>query len=492
MATISLLVFFGIYALLGLVYLPTRVVPEKQPAALFFVFFLLTVLTWFLSGAAFLLDRFRLPVFVTLLVGSLITGAIGTDHQFRIASHAAIEPLPASTVIRNWIAGDRRKGSRTLVVVATAGGGIRAAAWTTEVLTQLQEDKECGQKLSSSLTLVSSVSGGSVGAMFALAPYLSNNGDFPTDDKTLEGVRFNARRSSLSAVGWGFLYPDLARTVPLVGTVFVPEWLDRGWSLQTAWATGWRETNSREPTLVDWREDVARGVRPAVIFNATTSESGQRFLTSSTDLSDTTAVQFFKAFSGKDVSVATAARLSATFPYVSPETRPSAGKREMRYHVADGGYYDNSGVLSAIEWLRDAWNDGTTRKALDGYNVLMIIIDAKAGDPPEGKGWSWQKQVVGPIETLLHVRTGSQAVRDDLELNMALDFLRNEGMNIGNPAKFLYDPHDLPMPLSWHLTDEQLQAITANWYGQSDATDLVYDQLGCKTKSGDSQLRTTQ
>jgi Patatin-like phospholipase len=492
MATISLLVFLGIYTLLGFVYSPTRVVPEKQPAALFFMFFLLTVLTWLFSGAAFLLDRFRLPVFITLLLASLVTGTIGTDHQFKIAPQTATEPLSASTVVQRWIAGDRRKDSKTLVVVATAGGGIRAAAWTAEVLTQLQKDNGCGPKLSSSMILISSVSGGSVGAMFALAPYLSNHGDFRMDDGTLESVRFNARRSSLSAVGWGFLYPDLARTVPLLGTIAVPEWLDRGWSLQTAWETGWRETNSRVPTLVAWRKDVARGVRPAVIFNATTSESGQRFLTSSTDLSDTAAVQFFNVFPDRDVSVATAARLSATFPYVSPETRASAGKPEMRYHVADGGYYDNSGVLSAIEWLQDAWNDGTTKKALEGYNVVIIIIDAKPGNPPEGKGWSWQRQMVGPIETLLNVRSSSQSVRDDLELNMALDFLRNQGVNIGKPAKFLYDPYDQPVPLSWHLTDEQLHAITANWEGQSDAADLVYEQLGCKTRPGDSQKGITR
>jgi hypothetical protein len=479
MAAISLVVFLVIYVLLSVFYRPTGPVPEAQPAALFYVFFLLTVLTWFFSGAAFLLDRFRLPVFATLLVASLVTGAFRTDHQFEVDFRKGTEALSASTVIQKWITGDRRNGSQTVVVVATAGGGIRAAAWTTEVLTRLFKDGVCGNKMSSSILLVSSVSGGSVGTMFAVAAYLSDHGDFPRDDKTLEDIRFNAGRSSLSAVGWGLLYPDLARTVPLFGSA-VPQWLDRGWSLQKAWETPWRETNSPGPTMGGWRQDVARGVRPAVIFNATTSESGQRFLTSSTDLSDPTAVQFFNAFPDEDVPVATAARLSATFPYVSPQTRPSAGTAGKRYHIADGGYYDNSGVLSAIEWLKDAWGDDSTRVALAGYNVLVIIIDATPGNPPDGKTWSWQRQMIGPVATLLNVRTGSQSVRDDLELNTALDDLKRQSMRTGEPAKFLYNPDDQPVPLSWHLTPDQERAISAKWDNQGDAVNKVREQLGCQ------------
>jgi hypothetical protein len=81
-------------------------------------------------------------------------------------------------------------------------------------MTRLEENG-CGA-VSDSLVLVSSVSGGSVGSMFVVAPY-SGKGEYPSSDSELKAVRFNTQRSSLAAVGWGLAYPDLARTAPLFG-----------------------------------------------------------------------------------------------------------------------------------------------------------------------------------------------------------------------------------------------------------------------------------
>ncbi len=472
MATIAVVILFVLYGLAGIGFSPAWTSPERQPAALFFLLFLITLLTWMLSGAAFFLDLFRLPVFATLLMVSLLTGAVRTDHEFDIKQREGVraEPLPAEKVVEDWRVGLRRKGNDTVTVVATAGGGIRAAAWTAEVLTGLEQD--CGEKLSSSVLLVSSVSGGSVGAMFAVEPYSSDDGSFSNDEKKLNDIRFNAVRSSLSAVGWGLLYPDFARTAPLLG-IAVPETFDRGWSLENAWATGWKGSPGGTPWMQDWRLDVAKGKRPAVIFNATAVESGQRFLIGSTDVQGVGAVQFFKEFGDWDISVPTAARLSATFPYVTPEARPSRGPDRKRYHVADGGFYDNSGLLSAIEWLQDA------KKELASFKILLIVIDARPGTPNKPASWSWQRQSVGPLETLLNVRTNSQEIRDDFELQMAIDNLDAKDVRIEKAAKFLYES-DLPFPLSWHLTDEQLNSIHEQWAGhQQDAKRIVYEKLGC-------------
>src|SRR6202007_882616 len=111
--------------------------------------------------------------------------------------------LSPSDVIKAWKE-KRGKGSQDVIVVATAGGGITAAAWTAEVMTRLQD--VCGA-VSDSLVLVSSVSGGSVGTLFVVGPYLGT-GEYPSNQHDLDIVRFNARRSSLSAVGWGLAYPD--------------------------------------------------------------------------------------------------------------------------------------------------------------------------------------------------------------------------------------------------------------------------------------------
>jgi len=456
MAIIASAVFFTIYGVLGVLFSPAWTTPERQPAALFFLLTLLTVFTWILAGAAFFLDRMRLPIFTTLLVFSLLTGSIGnTDHNFVVLPSGAepVRPLCPADVVSDWEHGKRRENSGVLTVVATAGGGIRAAGWTAQVITGLQE--ECGGRLSPSLLLVSSVSGGSVGAMVVAAPYSTDRGIYPTTGNDLEPVRFNATRSSLSAVGWGLAYPDLGRTIPLFGGT-IPEDLDRGWSLENAWATGWRESQQPQPTMAQWRRDVQKGARPAVIFNATISENGERFLISSTDMSSEGSEQFFDLFPQSDIAVATAARLSATFPYVSPLARPSQGTVATAYHVGDGGYYDNSGLLSAVEWLREAAATVQSR-----YRVLLILIDARPAKPAAGSSWSWQKQLVAPIETLLQVRTSSQQTRDTIELEMAQEYLRNRNVDV-TAVPFLF-ASKTPPPLSWHLTTGQVQEISDSW-----------------------------
>jgi len=215
-----------------------------------------------------------------------------------------------------------------------------------------------------------------------------------------------------------------------------------------------------------------------VIFNATVSENGERFLIGSSDTASEGTLRFFDLFPDSDIRVATAARLSATFPYASPLARASAGPNANAYHVGDGGYYDNSGLLSAVEWLRDAG------EAVHGYQVLLILIDAKAGSSKAGSSWSWQKQIVGPIETLLNVRTSSQQLRDSIELRMAVDYLAAQNVHV-KPVPFLFSSEG-PAPVSWHLTKPQITEIGRSWGdpGNVESRDLIYDALACSPGAG--------
>ena len=61
---------------------------------------------------------------------------------------------------------------------------------------------------------------------------------------------------------------------------------------------------------------------------------------------------------GVDLKLVTAARLSATFPCTCPHSRPDVAPdfTGRVFRAVDGGYYDNSGIVSALdvvnEWLR--------------------------------------------------------------------------------------------------------------------------------------------
>jgi hypothetical protein len=489
LATAAVLVQAVSYAALGLLSAPVTgshphaatwyrlltPLSEQQPAALFYLLFLLGLFTWFCSGAAFILDIVRVPVLTTSLAISLVFGLLGTDHYYEVYrgdGHAA-PPSPAE-VVHAW---EQARGSADapIVIVATSGGGIRAAAWTAEVLTGLTQECQVvpdGSRFTSSLLLVSAVSGGSEGAMYFVGSY-AQDGRVPL--ATLADVRQNAYHSSLSSVGWGLLYPDLLRIVPVLGSVATPLFgnsVDRGWALEKDWVRKWAgHAWTTQPTIGEWSDDVVRGTRPAVIFNATTAESGQRFLMSSTTLPPDPGFQrgylpsipFWEAFKGMDLPVATAARLSASFAWISPMPRASRGAPQFRVHVGDGGYYDNSGVVSAMEWLIAA------QDSLKTHPVYIVLVDSTPGWPASGESWTWQRQLTAPLETLQSVRTSSQQARAQFELQLATDFLISKGVNI-KLVRFRY-PSDSLTPLSWHLTPHQQKNIGEAW--SKPSADLV-------------------
>jgi hypothetical protein len=336
--------------------------------------------------------------------------------------------------------------------------------------------------------LVSAVSGGSEGAMYFVGSY-EKDGAVPPG--ALGDIRQNAYHSSLSSVGWGLLYPDLLRIVPVLGSAATPllgNSVDRGWALERDWLRNWAgHASTTEPTIGEWSDDVARGTRPAVIFNGTAAESGQRFLMSSTTLLPDPRFQrgylpsilFWDAFKGLDLPVATAARLSASFAWISPMARASTGEPRFRVHVGDGGYYDNSGVVSAMEWLIAAGDSIKT------HPVYIVLVDSTPGWPAAGESWTWQRQLTAPLETLQSVRTSSQQARAQFELQLATDVLMSKGFHV-KPVRFRY-PSDSLTPLSWHLTPHQQKNIGEAWSRPS--TDLIAQReillrgLECATPS---------
>jgi hypothetical protein len=132
---------------------------------------LLLVLVWLLSGFAFFFQAFRiptlLPVVLWLLVSSLHPKA---DHFYEVVDQA-IQTTPNLRFL------EAARDDPGIVVVAAAGGGIQASAWTAKVLAGLDSAVSAGSSnaFRTSLRAVSGVSGGSVGLMYYLAALASGS-----------------------------------------------------------------------------------------------------------------------------------------------------------------------------------------------------------------------------------------------------------------------------------------------------------------------------
>jgi hypothetical protein len=348
----------------------------------------------------------------------------------------------------------RRRDHPLLTVIAIDGGGIQAGAWGARVLTGIQKQWPDFYR---STRFISSVSGGSVGTMYFVES-LNPSGPPSADD--LDRVMTFAKRGSLNEAGWGFAYPDLWRAV-----LPIPGWFrfekDRAWAMQKAWERGWRD---RSPQLSEWIKGVKEGWRPSTAFNSVSVESGQRFAFGTFAPPYQWGIDTVdRVYPGLDLTVSTAARLSATFPYVTPIARARPGPRvEDGRHFADGGYYDNTGMGLAMRWLDRALS-ANVAEYKDKAVAFIRVRSSPTEQQAEVRDRGWQYQVVGPIQTLLAVRVAAQRERAESELEFLQRLWCLQGVQI-RKFEFGFDT-DKPRapPLSWQLSPEQQEDIDREW-----------------------------
>lgn len=439
------------------IYIALGAFGHKAPGpALAYVLLFQMVATWALAGLCFFFDRFRVPVLLVALVLTRITSdSPESDHLVHTQPLPVgyVFPLPAEVLGRHQ--------NQAPVLVATAGGGIQAAAWTTTVMAGLARDCHCD--LASRLAVFSGVSGGSVGAM--------NIGSVWPD---LERAKSLSRRPSLNAIAWGLVNPDvLAALLP----AFHDKFLDRGRALEESWEA---EEIDGQPTmlagasLAHWSRRIAERQMPAFLFNSTNVESGApvvfattQFPKSSTEIVDKTrTARSFHDIYAIDLSVATAVRLSASFPYVSPAARPYLDTlKHKSFHFVDGGYYDNYGVYTLLSWLENALQPGGHRPRAV---ALVRIMAFPKGGPASGTVQGWGYQRTAPLSAFLSTRETGQLVESDTVLSRFVErwSLPENGVQM---ESFVFQYPELrgkvcsEPALSWTLTAAQKKCLDTAW-----------------------------
>jgi hypothetical protein len=332
---------------------------------------------------------------------------------------------------------------------------VHQAAWTARVLAGLTE--LWGPAFSGNVRLISGVSAGSVGTLH----YVNQFSEAGPPVGSLQPMVDAAKASGTGDIWWGLAYPDLVRgLLPFPLKRFLPGTLDRGWALDQAWrrALGLGQTTI-DPTVGRWQADGAAGWRPAVAFNALIVETGERVVLATYGLPETLTTNGTKSATKgvapitahRDLSMITAARLSAAFPYVTPFARASNSVGENQVHLADGGYWDNYAVVSALEWLRAAAPLLADRKVL----LIQIPPSSPAESPGRDRAWVWQ--LTAPLGALETVRTNAQGARNELEI---VELLGNWAGSLTS-VTIPFDRSDVL--LSWHLSRRERCDIERVW-----------------------------
>jgi hypothetical protein len=337
--------------------------------------------------------RYELPVLVLLTLLAIVSHFNNDNHEISSlpGRQAALDPLDKRLEDwHNYVQTKAPPGTKhPLFIVATEGGGIRAAYWTALVLSNLEDASRLEKRMTFSdhLFAISGVSGGSFGGAGFVALLADQN-----------GTTFSDRTDAFMQNE--FLAPLLGRLlfteIPQRFLPFPVRKFDRAVAFEQAWEEAWRSkrVSNSNPKLFGesftqlYRERIDHGVwLPGLFLNGTSVESGGRILTCSWDFSDADGSTFVNTIDGvremeAPFAMSTAAHASARFTYFNPPGRYPDGT-----HVVDGGYFEDSGGETAHDilarvlrkmWSEDGWNDVDPQ--------IVIIRNGLEIAKPEGNG----------------------------------------------------------------------------------------------------------
>ncbi len=451
-----------------------------------------------------------------------------------------VENFEALEAWRNRVApaakGGGRKDKPKLVILCVSGGAIRSAYWSATVLTRLEKSPAADRDdpgidgFHDHVRLITGASGGMVGmayyeaALLARAQAATPGAPFWFD---LDGIRLKSLNGVAGFIAlqapWRMLLPRLPEAAAY----------DRGLVLEDDWSA------LRKIKFADLRELERGGRIPSMIFSPMIVDDGRRLLISNLDLNShmradrphekgedarqdrvlrewsiptsrqddldndndgysrnqfsISALELFKMVpDSKRLSLATAARMSATFPFVSPAVNLPT---DPPLRVVDAGYYDNYGVHLANAWIlqnRD-WLLENTSGILVVQTRDSVSKRERLGVPSESAGFldrvfRGTRLLSSVGEAVMHARSSTNAFRNDQEFVAVNEVFRKMGARDGFVATAVFENtaylsttgdgataaagdawpglgDDLPdaiageVPMSWYLTGNERRAI---------------------------------
>ncbi|KRR06200.1 hypothetical protein CQ12_11480 [Bradyrhizobium jicamae] len=451
----------------------------------------------------------RFLAWATLPLGNNLDWIRGT------ASHASSPTM--DDAYASAMAFQPRDGA-TLVIIAAAGGGIRASYWTSLVLTHATDN---APTMRNKLFLASGVSGGSVGlalyrALIGLPapPCRGESGKFSYQSCVTEFHKHDFLAGIIGATLTGQLLNLVVPVFPLRSEV-----------LERTWEQRWADILPSAPNLFSasfrslWRGQPDTW-EPALALNTTSVGGGYRIAISSLD------VHWIEPHSQcrpniaeqLDLPLSAAANASARFPYLEEWGWFRLVKRDAANSacsdvigVADGGFYDNYGAATALDAYKYLKSISNTGDKAPRIIVIQITSDPDCGsmallDGNDGRLAECSNAKKRQQEELSLKATGYDAIqslalfgssrvgapgpfgvamqaRSMSGIRIALE-LRNEVIGRGDKYYHFSLAGVLESPLGWTLSSHARRQITALLEGGYNRTSM--DELVKELNRGSS------
>ncbi|MEQ6169021.1 patatin-like phospholipase family protein [Ekhidna sp. MALMAid0563] len=374
--------------------------------------------------------------------------------------------------LENWKAKWKNPKDQKMVFLCVSGGGQRAALWTVNTL--LRADSVLNGTLMDQTFLITGASGGVIGAAY-YREVQRRNSKVALSDMGPE-LRTRIGKDNLNPVIFGLLVNDLffkIRKHEYAGRTYS---VDRGFVFEKNLDKNLGHILDKQ--INDYQEPEAKAETPTLIMSPTIANDGRKLYISSQPISymgvsssvldgnesKIRGVDFQALFSqneAENLSFLTALRMSASFPYITPNISLPA---EPRVEIMDAGISDNFGVSDAIRFV-NVFKDWIAENT--GGVVFLVVRDTKSNAPIEKRpNPSVIDRLTYPIASVYNNLTNMQDINNDFRLEQMKLWFDGDF----DVVEVAYDSFEKDKQvseverasLSWHLTTKEKQHIINN------------------------------
>jgi len=352
-----------------------------------------------------------------------------------LSSKSAINTDRSTTlkILDNWRA--QFKDKPKMVLLTASGGGQRAAYWTMNALQNA--DSTTKGNLFKHTVSISGASGGLIGAAyFRELKYLSKTDpDINVYDSTYLS---NIGKEALNPIIFSLLTNDIFFRYQAFEYNGYSYPKDRGYAFEQKLNKNLGgllnkkisdyklpELKAEIPILFLAPTSVNDGRKLYITPNSSSYMSGKSITDDSLNtLMDNRSIDFLRMFKNQDaenLSFLTALRMSASFPYITPNVNlPSKPSLE----IMDAGLADNFGISDAILFLynfKDWIADNTS-----GVIILTIRDSKKAAIIEKKQNLSIIEKLFTPISNIYNNWSNVQDTRNDLLIEYAHEWFQGD------------------------------------------------------------------
>lgn len=378
-------------------------------------------------------------------------------------------------ILDNWRKKFPEDSKPKLVMIASSGGGQRAALWTVRILQNIYAIED--GKILKHTQLLTGASGGVLGEAFFREIYLRSLTDStvnPLDQKYLDQISAD----NLNPIIFTLLVNDLLirnQYFHYDGKKYLK---DRGYAFEN-------QLNKNTEGVLDkpisaYREHEASGAIPLLPISTLITNDGRKLVISPHSMSflgtsllskaegdekkqTIDFLRYFRAHGSENLRFLTALRMSATFPFVSPNIELPT---EPQMETMDTGLSDNFGIQDALRFMYvfQEWINENT-----GGVVLITIRDSEKSPeiapsfPPR-----ILEKVFIPLKNVYSNWDNVQTIQNEVLFNYMAQSMPFEISRV----EFEYAPEKVQVEaltgsqetmqrasLNWHLTAREKKSI---------------------------------